>query len=369
MSAALICAARRSIVAPRGGALSEYEIHELAAPVLRACLDDAGIPPDQVDEVILSNAMGGGGNPARMAALAAGLPERVAGLSIDRQCVGGLDAIRQAQALIASGQAQVVLAGGSESYSRAPLRMRLRGHGPPEPYHRPPFAPWPDRDPDMAEAADALADQLDISRADQDDWAISSHAKARAAQAGLRHEFVALDPDHDRADHFTRTLTPRLCARAPVVSGNITTANMAVAADAAAFVLVISQEVARRLSAPMLRIGIGATLGAAPELPGLAPVVAIRHVLSAQGVTPGDLASAEVMEAFAAQAIACVRETGLPPAIVNRHGGALARGHPVGASGAILAVRLYHQLAGQGGVGLAAIAAAGGLGTAVLFNG
>lgn len=368
MSARII-AARRSIVAPRGGALSTLDIHDLAAPVLRASLADAGLSPTDVDEVILSNAMGGGGNPARMAALAAGLPERVAGLSIDRQCVGGLDAVLLARALIVSGQAQVVLAGGAESYSRRPLRMRMRGHGPPDPYDRPPFAPWPDRDPDMAEAADALARDLGIPRTEQDEWAIDSHAKALASTDTLRAGIVPLPPGHQTHDSFARRLTPRLCTRAPVVSGSITTANMAVAADAAAFVLVVSDDIARRLGRPALTIGPGTTLGAAPERPGLAPVPAIRETLAAGNITPQDLASAEIMEAFAAQAIACIRETGLAEQIVNRYGGALARGHPVGASGAILAVHLYHQLAGTGATGLAAIAAAGGLGTAALFTG
>lgn len=362
---ARIVAARRSAVAPRGGALGRFEIHELAAPVMRACLDDAGLGPEDVDEVILSNALGAGGNPARLAALAAGLPERVAGLSIDRQCVGGLDAVRLAAAMVASGQTRVVLAGGAESYSNRPLRMRLRGHGPPDLYDRPPFTPWPDRDPEMAEAADRLGRSLGISRAEQESWAMASHARARAARAILRAEIVAPPFGPDR-DSFTRDLTDRHCARAPVVTGDITAATMAVAADAAAFVLVVSRDVARALDRPAIRVAAGATLGAAPEDPGLAPVPAIRQVL--KGCDPDRLRAVEIMEAFAVQAIACVRQTGLEAGRVNCAGGALARGHPIGASGAILAVRLWHDLAVTGGTGLAAIAAAGGLGTALLLE-
>ncbi|HBS50853.1 MAG TPA: acetyl-CoA C-acyltransferase [Rhodobacteraceae bacterium] len=367
MSGPVIVAARRTIVAPRGGALAELEIHELAAPVLRACLDDAGLAPDEVDEVILSNALGAGGNPARLAALAAGLPERVAGLSIDRQCVGGLDAVLLAHALVASGQARAVLAGGAESYSRRPIRMRVPGHGPPDVYDRPPFVPWPERDPDMAEAADTLARDLGLSRAGQEQWAIDSHAKTLAAADETAPEIVPLNGTV--RDTFPRKLSQRLCARAPVVAGSVTTATMAVAADAAAFVLVVSPDIARRLARPWLAIGPGVTLGDAPQRPGLAPVAAIRATLARSGLPPDRLASAEIMEAFAAQAIACQCEAGLPRAIVNRQGGALARGHPIGASGAILAVRLYHQLAGTSEAGLAAIAAAGGLGTTILFRG
>ncbi|MFN3282058.1 MAG: thiolase family protein, partial [Tabrizicola sp.] len=145
---ARLIAARRTAVVPRGGAFARLRIEDLAAPVLRACLADAGIGPEEVDEVILSNALGAGGNPARRAALAAGLPERVAGLSIDRQCAGGLDAILLARALVDSGAAEVVLAGGVESYSRRPLRLATDPDGgPPVPYDEAPFTPWPDRDP------------------------------------------------------------------------------------------------------------------------------------------------------------------------------------------------------------------------------
>lgn len=280
---ARLIAARRTAVVPRGGAFARLRIEDLAAPVLTACLADAGIGPGQVDEVILSNALGAGGNPARRAALAAGLPERVAGLTIDRQCAGGLDAILLARALVDSGAAEVVLAGGVESYSRRPLRLATDPDGgPPVPYDEAPFTPWPDRDPGMAEAAEALARRLGIGRARQEAWAAESHAKALAAD--LSAEIVALNGV--ARDAFPRLLTPKLMARAPVLTGSLTAATAAVAADAAAVCLVVSDR--------------------------------------------------------------------------------LARGHPVGVSGAILAVRLFHGL--RAGRGLAAIAAAGGIGTALLVE-
>ncbi|SMX42417.1 thiolase family protein [Actibacterium lipolyticum] len=361
MTRSFIVAAHRSAVAPRGGALAHLDIHDLAAPVVQACLKTAGIAAQDVDELIAGNALGAGGNPARLVALASGLPASVAGLSIDRQCCSGLDAINLADALIKSGRAQVVIAGGVESYSRRPLRSRTFADGrPAEPYDRPPFAPWPDQDPDLAEAADMLG----IPRAAQDSWAIESHQKAARQTASDEITPIA----GLAQDAFTRNLTPKLCARAAPISGDITSANTSVAADAAAFCVVVSAQVADRLTAPALEIIHGVTVGDRPDCPGIAPVAAIKKLLAETGLTPNTLSVAEVMEAYAAQAIACVTQAGLDPDIVNPGGGSLARGHPIGASGAINAVRLFHELKTRRGYGLATIAAAGGLGTALLLR-
>ncbi|MEY4698508.1 MAG: hypothetical protein RIT14_2936 [Pseudomonadota bacterium] len=363
MTAAHIIAARRSAVVPRGGAFAGLSIEALGAPVIAALLQDAGLEPGHVDEVILSNALGAGGNPARRVALLAGLPQRVAGVSIDRQCAGGLDALVLAQAMVLSGQAEAVIAGGVESYSQRPIRQMP---GAAAPYDEAPFTPWPDRDPGMAEAAAALAGRLGLTRVAMDAWAVDSHRKACAAAEELQAEIVALAGV--ARDAFTRRLTPHLAARAPGVTGPITAANAAVAADGAALVLVVSDRIAAK-AGRALRIAGGATRGGLPWEPGLAPVAAIAQVLTRAGLAPDALAQSEVMEAYAVQAIACVRGAGLDPARVNLRGGALARGHPVGASGAILAVRLFHDLtrAGHPGPGLAAIAAAGGIGTALLL--
>lgn len=352
---ARLIAARRTAVVPRNGAFARLSLEELAAPVLLACLFDAGLAPEQVDEVILSNALGAGGNPARRAALAAGLPETVAGLTTDRQCAAGLDAILLAKALVDSGAAEVVLAGGVESYSRRPLRLATDPDGgPPRPYDQAPFTPWPDRDPDMTEAADALARRLHIPRDRQEVWAAESHAKALAAE--LSSEIVPLHGI--TCDVFPRTLSAKLLARAPVLCGSITAATAAVAADAAAVCLVVSDRIAQGRGLALLA---GATLGGNPEEPGLAPVAAIRRIWQGE-----PLAQAEVMEAYAVQALAVIDEAGIDPQVVNPDGGGLARGHPIGASGAILAVRLFHGL--RQGKGLAAIAAAGGIGTALLVE-
>lgn len=365
MTPVWIIAARRTAVVPRGGAFAALDVHDLAAPVIRDLLDRAGVLAEEVGEVILSNALGAGGNPARVAALAAGLPESVGGLTIDRQCCGGLDAVMLAQAMVQSGHHEVVIAGGVESYSRRPLRYRTFADGrDSELYDQAQFTPWPDRDPDMAEAAEALAQTLGVSRQAQDEWAVASH---QAARNGVQTDQIVPLSGQD-TDAFTRNLTPRLCARAPVVAGSVTSANMAVAADGAAFVLVVSDRVARNLSAPNIRIEAGSSLGGTPDLPGIAPVAAINAALERADRSPDSLTIVEIMEAFAVQAIACQEGANIPRAIVNPNGGALARGHPIGASGAILAVGLYHELLRKGGAGVAAIAAAGGLGSALVLS-
>ncbi|QDC10536.1 thiolase family protein [Oceanicola sp. D3] len=360
---AVIIAARRTPVAPRGGALARIDAPELAAHAARACLSDTGLSTDDIDELILANALGAGGNPARVAALAAGLPDRVGGLTIDRQCTGGLDAITLAASLIETGRARVVLAGGAESFSRRPIRLATDPDGgPPQPYLRPRFSPDPARDPDMAEAADALA----IPRAAQDAFTAASHAKALAA-APLPEiaplEGLATDP-------YARALSPRLLARAKPLAGRITLANTAPEADGAALLLVTTEEHARALKLPAVGIGPSAMRGGDPCQPGLAPVDAIHAVLAEAALSPAQIDHFELMEAFAAQALATLSATGLPEAHTNPQGGALARGHPIGASGAILACRLFHALSAPNGpsAGLAAIAAAGGLGSAAVFR-
>lgn len=370
MSRAFVVAARRTAVAPRGGAFRAVEAHDLAAPVLRAVLADAGLPADGVDQLILGNALSGGGNVARLAGLAAGLPDGVPALTLDTQCCAGLDAILLAARLIEAGAAQAVLAGGVESWSRAPLRARRpkeKGEAPVF-YERPPFAPWPGRDPDPLAAAAGLAREQDISRARQNAFAVASHTAALAARERLSGEIVPVAGlAHDA---FARALSPALCARAPVLAGQgahaVDATGVAVEADAAAAVLVVSAELAARLGRPCLAIVDGTSAGGAPERPVLALVPPAARLIARHGAPD----CAEIMEAFAAQALANIGALGLDPARVNRGGGALARGHPIGASGAILAVRLFHEMAEEasGALGLAAIAAAGGLASVLMLQ-
>lgn len=366
----LIVAARRTPVAPRGGAFARLEPHDLASPCLRAVLADAGEAAERIDDVLFGNALGAGGNPARMAALAAGLPERVPALSLESQCCAGLDAILLAGAKIRAGEAEAIIAGGVESFSRAPIRMtRPRDKGEaPIAYDRPPFAPDPARDPDMAEAAATLARARGLTRAAQEAFARSSHEKALAAGPS-----PAILPLAGLAgDAFTRRLTPALVARLPVVAGEaahgLTAATIAVEADAAACALVVSPIRACALGVTKaLRIRSHVRRGGDPAMPPLAPIEAAREALARAGLTVADLAAVEIMEAYAAQAMAFVTDLEIPEEKVNRHGGALARGHPIAASGAILLADLFHHLA-PGECALLAIAAAGGLATAVVVE-
>lgn len=370
-----IVAARRTPVAPVNGALRELGVADLAAPVIRQLLQDAAIGADQIDQVILGNALYGGGNPARLVALAAGLPECLSALTLDTQCCSGLDALRLGAQSIEAGQADLVLAGGVESTSRRPIRQhRPTGtDGIPVTYERPPFTPWPERDPDMADSAARLAAEAGIDLNTQNDWACRSHRKALAVQDRLAAECVPLGGLS--VDAATRPMSPALAARTPVIArcgeGRVNVAGTALQADAAAVVLLASDEARRRLSPslPAIRWRAGLTGGSLVDSPPQAMVPVVQKILAAQGVGPTDLHCAEIMEAYAVQAISNCRDLHLPDECINRGGGALARGHPIGASGAILAVRAFHELmhAGEGAQALLAIAAAGGLASAALL--
>jgi len=374
MTAAYLVAARRTAVAPRNGAFKTVEAAELGEAPIRAVLADSGIAPEAIDDVIFGDALYGGGNPARLAALRAGLPDHVPAMTIDSQCCGGLDAIMLAADRIAGGGAHAIIAGGIESFSRAPLRAQRPRHvdEAPQFYERPPFAPWPERDPDMIAAAGALAQTFNIRRERQDQFAIASHRKAFENPPGPAEIVQLVGLSHDT---FPRRLTEAVCARLAPLAGDpefgVTRATIAVEADAAAALLVVSESMARRLKAARpLRIIAAARRGGDPAMPGAAPISAAQGLLATERIASTQIAVAEIMEAFAAQAIACAEGIGVMPSVLNRGGGALARGHPIGASGAILAVRLWHemQMEPSGALGLAAIAAAGGLGSALLVT-
>ncbi|NDI13962.1 MAG: thiolase family protein, partial [Rhodobacteraceae bacterium] len=244
---AKIIAALRSAVVPRAGAFSHLSVHELAAPVIQSVIGKAGVEIDQVDELIVSNALGAGGNPARLCALAAGLPVGVAGLSIDRQCVGGLDAIIRAADMVDAGRARVVVAGGAESYSRRPLRMHSN-HGADigVAYDRPAFAPESAFDPDPHIAMASLAAHHAISRDAQEAYAQQSHQNALDALDHLSHEIVEIAGIN--RDPYARKLSTNVMAKAPVLAGSVTAATAAVAADGAAFVVVVADDFEAKVS-------------------------------------------------------------------------------------------------------------------------
>lgn len=374
MNKAYVIAANRTAVVPRNGAFAKLQAHELAAPLIRNILATAELEPDRIDSVVMGNALYGGGNPARMAALLAGLPVTVPALTIDSQCCSGMDAIAHGVHRILAGTDHVVIAGGLESWSRSPQRFirPLDEHAPVVEYSRPPFSPWPERDPDMLDSVAELASMHAVDRQSQETFAMRSHQKSMTArQRMMASEIVAISGID--LDQFTRVLSLGLCKRLPVLAGNeahgLTTATVAVEADAAATVLIVSETVLQSLSLswrPMRVSGVVAT-GSDPATPALAPVSACRKLIGWAGLTAKDIEVAEVMEAFAVQAMLCIDMIGLDPAKTNCGGGGLSRGHPVGASGAINVVRLWHELQTReaGRIGLATIAAAGGLGSAI----
>jgi acetyl-CoA C-acetyltransferase len=382
---AIIIAARRTALGKLGGLHARRRIEALAAPVIRALLADARLGADLVDEVIIGNAIGGGGNPARLIALAAGLPESVPAITLDRQCASGLDAIVAGARMIETGAASAVIAGGAESASTAPWRVAKPANlysEPPHFFSQPAFAPAEHGDPGMIEAAETVAREQRIGRERQDRFALESHRRAiEAADGGIfAGEIVPLGASAaEAADEAPRrALSPALLARMPplVAAGDTVTAgNSCRINDGAAAVLIVSDALHRRLGAPPgLAFAGAASAGIEPWRLGLAAVAAAARLRERTGAIPREIDAIELNEAFAAQVLATADQLDLDSARLNAHGGALAYGHPYGASGALLVVRLFTRLIRaprQGNAatsGLALIAAAGGVGTAALFR-
>ena len=374
----MVVAARRTPVGTAGHSLREVDVVGLAAPVLAALLDDvraAGVDAP-VDDVVLGNVMGPGGNPARVAALAAGLGEQVPGVSVDRQCGSGQEAVHQGAAAVLAG-AGLVLAGGVESASTAPTRTWPSG----EPYARAPFAPADLGDPDMGPAADDVAARCGVSRQRQDALALRSHRLAVAAAAD-----GAFDAETVPVGGATRDERPRprmsadLLARLPAAfgpGGTVTAGNACGVSDGAAAVALVPEHVRAAAGVPGLAVRGWVACGVDPRLPGLGPVPAVRTLLDRTGTRLADVEVLEMTEAFAAQVLACTDALGLDPLgadghRVNTQGGAIALGHPWGASGALLVVRLFARLVradvAPGTLGLATCAVGGGQGLALLVE-
>jgi len=367
---ALIVAARRTPIGTAGRSLGTVSAADLGAVVLRAVTDDVGADPAHV---VLGNCMGPGGNVARVAALTAGLPETTPALTVDRQCASGLAAIELGARLVAGG-AGAVLAGGVESASTAPWRYwPPTGGGAPVRYERAPFAPASD-DIDMGLAADLLAEERGVTRERQDAYAAESHARAVAAAA--RGEFAdeVVPVGGVRSDERPRaSLTAERLARFPAQfrpGGGVTTGNSCGINDGAAAVALMPASGREAAGRPGLRVLSAISTGVPANRPGIGLVPAARLALDEAGVGVDDLDVIEVNEAFAGQVLACYDELGIDPHRVCTGGGALALGHPWGASGAVLVVRLFTQLVrqGRGRYGLAAIAAGGGQGTAMVVE-
>ncbi|MCU1638240.1 MAG: thiolase family protein [Microbacteriaceae bacterium] len=364
----VIVAARRTPICTRGRALAHLTVGELAAPAIRAALADANTligAPFEVADVVLGNCMGPGGNPGRVAALAAGLGTNIPGGTVDRQCGSGLAAVLDAVAAIRAGDERVRVAGGVESASTAPVRSMGGFH-----YARAPFVPAGFPDPDMTRAAEDLAAHDGISRSRQDEHAARSHSRARAALADGRFdaELVALDGVHrDDAIGAAEPLLPRLPT---LFDGGTLTAGTATRIGDGAAALVV----APAFAAPGLVVRGSAVVGCDPSLPGIGAAPAIQAALRLADTEVGDIGAFEIVEAFAVQSLAVLDRIGLAdddPRLCA-DGGALALGHPWGASGAIAVVRLFSRLvrsgAPAGTLGVAAASVGGGLGIAAVFE-
>jgi acetyl-CoA C-acetyltransferase len=353
----------------------------LLAPVLRALVDDLGPHAPGVDDVVIGNCRGPGGNPARVAALAAGLGTAVPGVTVDRQCGSGQEAVHQAATAVLSGVVDVVLAGGGESASTAPLRLArpMTSTGLPTPYDRAPFAPSEIGDPDMGPAAEAVAAMCGVTRQRQDAYACRSHALAlEAARAGVFDaELVPLAGLV--SDERPRSITEAVLSRmrpAFVPRGTVTAGNCCGVSDGAAAVALVSEHVRAALGVPGLALRGWVCVGLDPNTPGLGPVPAVAKLLKSAGIELSEVGVVEMTEAFAAQVLACTDALGLDPlepsgqeaVLVCPQGGAIALGHPWGASGAMLLVRLFAQMVRTDGprLGIATCAIGGGQGLALL---
>lgn len=389
-SSIVIASAARTPVGSFNGSFANTPAHELGASVITAVLERAGVAAADVDEAILGQVLtaGEGQNPARQAAMKAGIPQEATAFGINQLCGSGLRAVALGAQQIALGDASIIVAGGQESMSMAPHAAHLRGgvkmgdfkmvdtmlkdglidafHG----YH-------------MGITAENIARQWQLSREEQDEYAVRSQNRAEAAQAAGRFEdeiapFVIKGRKGDvtiAADEYIRAgaslealtkLRPAFDKEGSVTAGNASGLND----GAAAVLLMTEEEVARRNIQPLARIASWATAGVDPQIMGTGPIPASRKALAKAGWSVSDLDLVEANEAFAAQSCAVVRDLGLDPEIVNVNGGAIAIGHPIGASGArVLNTLVFEMRRRQARKGLVTLCIGGGMGIAMCVEG
>ncbi|MEX5305311.1 acetyl-CoA C-acyltransferase [Kocuria sp. CPCC 205258] len=402
MPEAFLIGGARTPVGRYGGALASVRPDDLAALVVRHAVADAGIDPHDVDEVILGNANGAGEenrNVARMAWLLAGFPDTVPGITVNRLCASGLSAIIMASHMIKAGAADIVVAGGVESMSRAPWVMEK----PAKAYAKPgdvfdTSIGWRFPNPtflsgelsregkatySMPETAEEVARVFGTSREDCDAFAVRSHERAIAAiDAGRFADEIVPVTITGRKGAETVVDTdegPRpgtspdvLAGLRPVVKGGsvVTAGNASTLNDGASAIIVASERAVEEYGlVARARIVDGASAGVSQEVMGIGPVPATRKVLERAGITVDDLGAVELNEAFASQSLACMRELGLDPGTVNNDGGAIALGHPLGSSGSRLVVTLLGRMEREGADrGLATMCVGVGQGTAMLME-
>jgi 3-oxoadipyl-CoA thiolase len=388
MSRAVVLAGVRTPVGRYGGALAGVRPDDLAAIAIRSAVERAGVPAGEIEDVYFGAANQAGEdnrNVARMAALLAGLPESVAGVTVNRLCASGLAAVVSACHAVIAGDGDLFVAGGAESMSRAPLvtakpdKQFARGDrtlydttlgwrftNPKLVELFPPEA--------MGETGENVAERYDVSRADQDAFAFASQQRWAAADAAGRFddELVPVGDvvrdEHPRPDTSLEklaTLKPAFRENGTVTAGNASGIN-----DGAAALVIASEEKAREIGIEPLAVFVGsAVAGVDPRVMGIGPIPAVRKLLERSGVEVSQLDLVELNEAFASQSLAVIRELGLDHDKVNVNGGAIALGHPLGMSGARLVVSLLHELRRRGGrYGLATLCVGVGQGQAALFE-
>ncbi len=381
-ASAYIVAARRSALGRIGGLHRNRRVEDLAQPVIAAALSDARIGAHDVDEIVIGNASQGG-NPARTIALTAGLPLSDPAMTVDRQCGSGLDAILHAIRTVDRGEASIVVAGGVESLSTAPWRIAK----PKSLYQMPhfiglePHAAGPADVSQQLLAAEALAQRHQISRAVQDAFTLKSHLRAETARAGRRFqgEIVPIKANREEMrDESAIAATLEDIEDETAYSppdGTLTPANTSQPHDGAAIVIVVSQSVWESLGRPpALKLLASAVQGVAPDHEAEAPIAAMSKLYGRlNGFDRASVRAIELGENSAAQAIAVMSSLGIDDGIMNAEGGAVVRGHPLGASGAVLVVRLFSRLVRRHDkpvetCGAVTLGAAGGLGLAAMFR-
>jgi 3-oxoadipyl-CoA thiolase len=384
MSRAVILSAVRTPVGRYGGALAHIRPDDLAATAIAAAVERSGVDAAQIEDVYFGAANQAGEdnrNVARMAALLAGLPESVAGVTLNRLCASGLSAVVGACHAITAGDGDLFVAGGVESMTRAPLVMAKPEHA----FERgnqtvfDTTLGWRFPNPrmeemfpleSMGETGENVAERWKVSREDQDAFALQS--QQRWAAADFSDELVAVDgverDEHPRPDTSLEKLGTLRPAFRP--DGTVTAGNSSGLNDGAAALVIASEEKTRALGVEPLGAFVGsAVAGVDPRVMGIGPIPAVRKLLDRAGVSVEDIDLVELNEAFASQSLVVIRELGLDPEKVNVNGGAIALGHPLGMTGARLVVTLLHELRRRGGrYGLATLCVGVGQGQAALFE-
>lgn len=387
-SAVIVTSLRTPVGKAKRGALRFMRPEKMGAEAVRAALDHTpNLSAEEIDDVLIGCAFPEGSqgmNVGRIIAGRAGLPDSVPGATVNRFCSSGLQTIAMANQAIGLGQAECIIAGGAESMTLVPMSGYYFQPDPETAEHRPEVYV------SMGNTAENLAQKYNISREDQDLFALRSHERALAAQSAslFDEELIPLDIKQNSFQNGTPTMVsyqfnadegPRADTSLEALSrlrpvfrsgGSVTAGNSSQMSDGAAATVVMSEAMAKRLGAePLARMVGFAVAGVAPDLMGIGPVPAIKNVLKQTGLSLDQIGLIELNEAFAAQALAVIREADLDESIVNVQGGAIALGHPLGCTGAKLTATLLHAMK-RGGIryGLCTMCIGGGMGAAAIFE-